>query len=63
MHSCGAAIDINTAHADYWQWYSFRGYINRDAGRDRRDLRAEWVYLTRQAGALHLGYCAQLLAN
>jgi hypothetical protein len=29
MHSWGAAIDINTAHADYWQWRGSGGYINR----------------------------------
>ena len=29
MHSWGAAIDINTAHADYWQWRPSDGYINR----------------------------------
>ena len=29
MHSWGAAIDINTAHADYWQWRASGGYINR----------------------------------
>jgi hypothetical protein len=29
MHSWGAAIDINTAHADYWQWRTSGGYINR----------------------------------
>jgi D-alanyl-D-alanine carboxypeptidase len=29
MHSWGAAIDINTAHADYWQWRASAGYINR----------------------------------
>ena len=29
MHSWGAAIDINTAHADYWQWHSSGAYINR----------------------------------
>ena len=29
MHSWGSAIDINTAHADYWQWHSSGGYINR----------------------------------
>jgi hypothetical protein len=29
MHSWGAAIDINTAHADYWQWRASGGYVNR----------------------------------
>jgi hypothetical protein len=29
MHSWGAAIDISTAHADYWQWRASGGYINR----------------------------------
>ena len=29
MHSWGAAIDINTAYADYWQWRASGGYINR----------------------------------
>ena len=28
MHSWGAAIDINTAYSDYWQW-SRGGYTNR----------------------------------
>ncbi len=29
MHSWGAAIDINTARADYWQWHPSEGYVNR----------------------------------
>ena len=33
MHAWGAAIDINTAYADYWLWHrtggAAPGYVNR----------------------------------
>ena len=56
MHAWGAAIDINTAHSDYWlvaQLGDDRQRIRQsDTGRDRRDLRATWVHLGRQVVAL-----------
>ena len=49
MHSWGAAIDINAAHADYWLWPL--AAIRRPTphtGRDRRNLRAARLHLGRQ---------------
>jgi D-alanyl-D-alanine carboxypeptidase len=66
MHSWGAAIDINTAHADYWQWHSASGYINR--------IPAEIVAIFERHGfiwggkwahydTMHFEYRPELLAN
>jgi D-alanyl-D-alanine carboxypeptidase len=66
MHSWGAAIDINTAHADYWQWHSSGGYINR--------IPAEIVAVFERHGfiwggkwahydTMHFEYRPELIAN
>ena len=66
MHSWGAAIDINTAQADYWQWHSSAGYINRIPAEivaifERHSFiwGGKWAHYD----TMHFEYRPELLAN
>jgi hypothetical protein len=55
MHAYGAAIDINTKHADYWRWSAERSaprWRKPDSGRDRAHLRASRLHLGRRLVSL-----------
>jgi hypothetical protein len=54
VHGYGAAIDFNVRRSDYWQWAKPAAsyLIDPNFVRDRRGLRAPWIYLGRQMVSL-----------